>query len=206
MASVELVRGLREQIASQLRDEILFGHLEEGEALVEAKLAARFDVSRGPIREALIQLANEGVAVSKANCGTRVAFSAPDFICDFLVPIRRQIESFALRYYFINLCDGDYENWHSILEKMKTACRQCDYGAMAEQDIGFHRSIVERADLPDLLTIWSALVVRIRKHFRDSHQAYDDPMRVYVEHAAIVAAFQTGDVDVAVRALEGNIA
>lgn len=206
MASVELVRGLRKQIASQLRDEILFGHLEEGEALVEAKLAARFDVSRGPIREALIQLANEGVAVSKANCGTRVALSAPDFICDFLVPIRRQIESFALRYYFINLCDGDYENWHSILEKMKTACQQCDYGAMAEQDIGFHRSIVERADLPDLLTIWSALVVRIRKHFRDSHQAYDDPMRVYVEHAAIVAAFQTGDVDVAVRALEGNIA
>ena len=206
MASVELVRSLREQIVSQLRDEILFGHLQEGEALVEAQLAERFGVSRGPIREALIQLTNEGVAFSKVNCGTRVALSAPDFICDFLVPIRRQIESFALRYCFSDFCDKDFANWNSILEEMKTACRQRDYAAMAELDIGFHRSIIERSELPDLLTIWSALVVRIRKHFRDSHLAYDDPMRLYVEHAAIVAAFQTGDVDVAVRALEGNIA
>ncbi len=47
MASVGLVRGLREQIVAQLRDEILFGQIAEGEPLIETKLAERFGVSRG---------------------------------------------------------------------------------------------------------------------------------------------------------------
>ena len=119
MASVDLVRGLREQIVAQLRDEILFGHMDEGEPLVETKLAKRFGVSRGPIREALLQLTNEGVAVSKVNCGTRVAQSAPDFICDFLVPLRKQIEAFALRHYFSELSDDDFQHWNAILDEMK---------------------------------------------------------------------------------------
>jgi len=206
MAVVGLVRGLREQIVEHLRDEILYGQLAEGEPLVETKLADRFGVSRGPIREALIQLTNEGVAVSKVNCGTRVAEAAPDFICDFLVPLRKQIEAFALRHYFDGLCEQDFRNWNQILEEMKAACQAGNLIAVAEQDILFHRSIVERAGFPDLLTVWATMVVRIRKHFREAHRLYDDIMDVYVEHAAIVASFRSGDVDIAVRALEGNIA
>ena len=55
------IRTVREQITDRLRDDILSGRIAEGERLQEAKLAERFGVSRGPIREVLAQLRAAGV-------------------------------------------------------------------------------------------------------------------------------------------------
>ena len=63
------IRSVREQITDRLRDDILSGRLAEGERLQEAKLAERFGVSRGPIREVLAQLTHEGLVEAKPNCG-----------------------------------------------------------------------------------------------------------------------------------------
>lgn len=207
MASTEspLIRGLREQIVDQLRDEILSGRLTEGAALREIDLARRFGVSRGPIREALLQLTCEGIAIAKPNCGVKVAPSAPDFIHELLIPLRRTVETYALRLFVDTIDDDDYLIWDGILRDMKTACEAKDYVAIAEQDIAFHRSIVRRADQPDLSAIWSTLVARLRRYFRESYHRYNDPMMIYVEHAAIVAAFRTDDKSIALAALEQNI-
>ncbi|MBA3875810.1 MAG: hypothetical protein C0498_02555, partial [Anaerolinea sp.] len=47
-------------VADRLRDEILDGRLAAGSRLVEAELAERFGVSRGPVRDALQELARAG--------------------------------------------------------------------------------------------------------------------------------------------------
>ncbi len=96
-----------------------------------------------------------------------MAQSAPDFICDFLVPLRKQIEAFALRHYYDELCDDDFQRWNVILEEMKAACQDGTLTVVAEQDILFHRSVVERGGLPGLLTGWATVGGRIRKQFRE---------------------------------------
>jgi DNA-binding GntR family transcriptional regulator len=207
VVSGELVRGLRGQIVSRLRDDILSGRLPEGRHLSEAQLAGRFGVSRPTIREALVQLTDEGLLVARPNCGVRVASPAPDSIREVIVPIRRTIETHALRLFFDDLNGDDFRAWEKILGKMQDACRERDRTAAVEQDIAFHRSLLERAGQPDLLAVWTTIVARIRHHFWRTHLSRKNkPIDVYADHRALVEAFRAGNKEAAVRALEEHIA
>ena len=63
---------IRAGFADQIRDGILQGAFRPGEQVVEAQLAARMQVSRGPVREALQRLIQEGLLVSYRNKGVFV--------------------------------------------------------------------------------------------------------------------------------------
>jgi DNA-binding GntR family transcriptional regulator len=202
-----IIRGLREQIVKRLRDDILSGRLAEGERLSEPHLAERFGVSRGPIREALLKLTHEGLLVGKPNCGVRVASTAPDSVRQFLIPLRRTIETYALRLCFESLTEEDFQTWEEILQGMERAGRQEDYAALAEQDIAFHRWLLERAGQPDLLAIWSTIVARVRQHFqRVLLVERRNALASCAEHRDLLATFRSGDKEAAIKALEEHIA
>ena len=57
-------RTLREQVADHLREEILSNRLAPGEELGEVALARSLGISRGPLREALRELASEGLVTT----------------------------------------------------------------------------------------------------------------------------------------------
>jgi DNA-binding GntR family transcriptional regulator len=206
VAHDDIIRGMREQIASRLRDDVLSGRLTEGQHLFEAHLAERFGVSRGPIREALVQLTHEGLVVAKPNCGVTVASSAPDSIRQIVIPIRRTIETFALRLIFPTLTVEDFRAWDRILDRMKRACQERDLAAAVEQDIAFHRLLLERAGQPDLLAIWATIVARIRGHFHQVHlDRGNNPIDVHADHRVLVEALRKGDEEAAVKALQEHI-
>jgi GntR family transcriptional regulator, rspAB operon transcriptional repressor len=200
------IRSIREQITDRLRDDILTGRLAEGERLQEARLAERFGVSRGPIREVLAQLTHEGLLESKPNCGVKVSPSDSDSVRELIVPIRRVIETFALKHFFHEIHDRDFLAWETILHHLKAACERKDQSAITQYDLAFHRSILTRAGVPTLLTIWQTIVARIRRHFRYAVSHYgDDWLKIYDEHRRLVEVFRSGDRDAAVKALEAHI-
>jgi DNA-binding GntR family transcriptional regulator len=197
---------LREQIAERIRNDVLCGRLEEGERLNEIKLGEQFGVSRTPIREALQQLMHEGLLEGRPNIGVKVAARPDDAVCEFIVVIRRMVETFALRIFFSDLNETDFAHWRSILDRMRVACVGEDYKAIAETDIEFHRSIVRRARQRDLESIWTSLVGRVRSHFWETQREnYGSPMEIYEEHVRIVDVFRGGDVEAAVAFLEERI-
>ncbi len=198
-------QGQSEQIANRLRTDIIAGRMEEGSPLREIALAKQFKVGRGPIREALQRLSHEGMVVAKPNCGVRVATSPPNSIQELIVPLRRTLETFALRSFFQDLNANDFDQWHSILKRMRIACETSDYASTVELDIEFHQSIVERAAQNDLLSIWLTLVSRLRNQFQNGHRKYDDPMKIYYEHVSIITIFQTGDLEQSLQTLEWSI-
>lgn len=205
MTARGLIRGLREQIVKQLRDDILAGRLEAGSRLSETSLADRFGVSRGPVREALVQLTNEGLLIGKPNCGVMVAAAAPDSIRELIIPIRRTIETYALRLFFDDIGADDFRIWDEILEQLHVACRKKDYNVTAELDIAFHRSLLERAGQADLLAIWQTIVARLRSYFRQAHMKLKDPLAIHTEHKGIVDTFRTGNKEAAIKVLEASI-
>lgn len=202
----QLIFGLREQIADRLRNDVLCGRLVEGQRLSEVELARRFGISRTPIREALQQLSHEGLLEGRPNAGVKVAARPPDSIRELVVPIRRSVETFALRSIFDTLADDDFRRWDEILAKLRAACAAADYEAIAEHDIAFHRSIICRAHLSDLESIWLPLLARVRPHFWETQRRrYADPLEIHDEHARIVEVFRTRDIEASVQALEANI-
>ncbi|HCO25271.1 putative HTH-type transcriptional regulator YdfH [Gimesia maris] len=205
MNEPQLVRGLGEQIVERLREDILSGRIAEGERLREVDLAKRFSVSRGPIREAIQQLAWEGVVETDRNKGALVSTSAPNEITELIIPLRCTIEKYAIRLYFDQLTEDDFLVWETILNKMKQACEVNDFALISEHDIAFHRSLVTRAHSPDLLAIWSAMVSRIRRHFRESHLKYQQPIQIYEEHLPIIEALREGSLTEVLQTIEDHI-
>ena len=200
-----LVRGLREQIADSLRADIISGHLAEGEQINENKMVDRFAVSRTPIRGALLQLTQEGLLEAKPNCSVRVAPRITDEIQELIVPIRRTIETFALRMFYDEINEADYQEWEEILERLKVACEKSDYTAIAKEDIIFHRSIIRRAGLRDLEVIWQIIAARVHMNFQLEQEKNPEPMEIYAEHVSIVEAIRSGDRDKAIEVLGANI-
>jgi GntR family transcriptional regulator, rspAB operon transcriptional repressor len=203
-SAVLLSRTLGGQIAATLRRDIITGQFDAGAMLREIPLAKRFGVSRGPIRDALRELAEEGM-VEPLHRGMRVAAAAPDAIHEFVSPLRRTIECYALRLVFNRLDEGCFSTWERILATMRRACVAADEILVVEQDIAFHRSILELARQPDLLAIWSTIVARIRRHFIEGSRRYADPLDQYAEHVRLFEAFATRNIDNAVQALEAHI-
>ncbi len=205
MSQVELTTNPSASIADQLRMEIITGRIEEGAALREVSLAERFEVSRAPIREALKQLAHEGMVESKPNCGMRVAPSSSKSMQELVIPLRQTVETFALRSIFDDLKNDDFAEWEALLTEMKAACENQDFLQLTELDIKFHQSIVARSPEQGLMTIWLTLVSRLRRHFLEGFQKPNDPMKVYYEHLAIVSMFRSGKLEPSIQALISNI-
>jgi DNA-binding GntR family transcriptional regulator len=197
-----IVRTLGEQVAAHVRQDVLSGQLAKGDRLREIELAERFGVSRGPVRDALLQLAHEGLLILQPHCGATVAGPASDLVLPLIRSIRRTIEVFALRLILQDLDDGDFQFWKSTLAQMKAACVAGDVPAIVVQDIALHHAIVERTGQSELLDLWLPLVARMRFAYS---RFYKDLLEVYEEHRAIIEAMRARDLAGAVKALETTI-
>lgn len=209
MTQISVIRSTRDQILDAIRTDVFTGRLATGERVSEASLVERFGVSRGPIREALSQLASEGLVISKPNCGVVVAPPAPEAIRELILPIRTTLEVYAIKRVVGNLTDDDFAKWAAILTRMEVACRQQDWQVFPQLDVELHRSIVERAAEPDLLAIWNSIVTRMRAHFWATVQSQarkGDLMALHRHHVELIEVFQTRNSKKCETALAAHIA
>ena len=84
----------RAQISAKLREAIINGTLEPGSQIVEAKLASQFGVSRGPLREAIRELINEGLLVSRSYAATFILQLSKEDVRE-IYSVRTVLETFA---------------------------------------------------------------------------------------------------------------
>ncbi|MBL9083639.1 MAG: GntR family transcriptional regulator [Planctomycetales bacterium] len=194
-------RTIREQIVEQLRSEVLSGEIAEGESLREQKLAARFGVSRGPIRDALLQLTQEGLLIAEPNRGVRVSGGPSQQIQPLVVETRRRIERFALETVFDTLTADDNRALDEVLARFKSACEKGEMKEVVERDLALHRWIVERVGDADLLAMWLQVIVRMRLRYTRHKTLLDS----YREHKRIVDAIKKRDRPAALASLEANI-
>ena len=150
---------LWESVSDQLRDEILDGRLPAGSRLVETELAERFGVSRGPIRDALTELARGGLAVDLPRRGTFVS-SLTDRDLEEVYVIRRAIEEAAVRLAIARAGEADIAGMFEVLAEVEAAYGGDDLAAAWEADMAFHRAYCRLSGNGRLLTLFDHLAAQ----------------------------------------------
>ena len=195
----------RTRVLETLRAAIVSGRLGPGDRLVETELADAFGTSRAPVREALRQLEQEGLVVSRPYRHTEVLGVTQDEVEQVLVPIRLTIERFTFVQAASRLSEDDFSALGEVVATMKRAAAGGDLDALAEADVQFHEYVIERSDQAHCLQIWRTIEPRVRAHFRRDAGRHQHPSEVAQEHEQLLEALRGGDHHAVVETLERHI-
>ena len=158
-------RTLWEQIADALRDDIIRGKIMPGERIVEEEIAEKFHVSRGPVREALRHIEEEGLIIYESHKGCTVReISYEEMQEKYLV--RSTLEILAVRLIAGNLSEEYEEEMKDCLKEMDDAAKEKDVYRILCLDEEFHSCIVKAAKCDTLYKVWATLrESNIRAHY-----------------------------------------
>jgi DNA-binding GntR family transcriptional regulator len=194
----------REHVVDYLREAITVGRLADGDRLIEERIATELHTSRGPVREALRQLEHEGLVVSYPYRGAVVLGVSEEEIQQVLIPIRLTLERFSFRKALAQMRDADFAELAKEVWLMGEGGRAGDLLRCVEADIRFHELVLSRSGQPHTTQVWRSIAPRIRAYFfRFGRES--DLARIAVEHGELLAAFQSGDHDLLMAAVERHI-
>lgn len=196
-------RSLADDIYDALRAEIVTLRMAPGETVSEKDLGQRFGVSRTPIREALLRLADHGLVEIAPQHATTVARIDPVAVrqAQFL---RETLEAAVVR----RLATGpapDLTLPRALIAQHRVILETQDYFASVPVDDRFHHSLFELAGMGP---IWA--VIHARKAHLDRIRALQVPepgklAQVVEEHEAILTAIADRDPDRAERQLRIHV-
>lgn len=135
------------RVERALRRAIVTLELPPGAALSEAELAARFEVSRQPIREALIALAHAGLVEIQPRRGTTVVRISPDQMRQVRF-IRESIEVSVARAAASSFDPAMRRRIEVGLEAQARHAAALDTEAFRREDEAFHAALAEGAGFP----------------------------------------------------------
>jgi DNA-binding GntR family transcriptional regulator len=184
-----------------LRTEILALTLTPGQLLDETSLAERFDLSRSPVREALIRLAAEELVVTLPNRSTIVApielANFPKYVdaLDIAQRINTRLAA-ELR------TEADLDVMASRQRRFEAAVKSGDHLAMSETNKDFHMAIAQAGRNPHLAQFYEKLLDQGRRmlhlHFEFLERTHEGYL-LTDEHHDMLAAIKAKDVERADR-------
>lgn len=185
---------LREKLVDAIRVKILKGELEPGMRIIEQDLSEEFGVSRGPIREALRQIEQEGLIEYKRNAGCSVKKITLEDIHEIYLLVSTY-EILAVESYDGKFSDEDFRRMDKILELMKDIAPG-DYQTVVAYDGLLHHILVEKSGMERLIKAWTDLsygnIISCYAGKMDPKQISE---RQYPIHKKLVDACKTEDVN-----------
>jgi DNA-binding GntR family transcriptional regulator len=186
-------------LADLLRDELLSGALAPGAPLRDTELATRANVSRGTAREALAELAREGLVVQTLHRGVRVASPTEADIAD-VYGARRVLEGAGLE---VLLRTRELAPLEAAVAELEAA-RSVPEGVQA--DAAFHLAIVAATGVDRLVAAAERALREVRLVLCASDRATADLVAQVAGHRALLDAFAGGGAEDARRSLAEHLA
>jgi DNA-binding GntR family transcriptional regulator len=190
-------------VFNHLHAEIVNGSLPPGTRLDLDAVAEELDVSRTPVREAMLRLESEGLVERSPYRGAIVAAIDPVLAAQ-TTAVRIHLEGLAVRLAVPGLTEANLAEMADCLKELDELERDPGFTTEAWNELNahFHEVIYEAADCPPLtkpITALAAHGARIRMHFDPRKFSAGD------DHRAILAACKSGDAEAAARACQQHI-
>jgi DNA-binding GntR family transcriptional regulator len=198
---------LANAVVERLRQTILEGHVAPGEPLREEHLAAALDVSRGPVREALLQLEREGLVIRRPHRGAVVArLSRRDL--EEVFSLRLALERLAFQWAARRATEGVVA---LMEEAVRIQARQLPGNvsrqSAAQLDLEFHDLVYEAARHERLHRFWSNLrpQVHIFLLSRDYVGTPDFADIMVRSHTLVIDVIRAGEPERAEKVAEDHV-
>lgn len=208
----------RDYAYTQLRELLRRGRFRPGDRIAEVALAEELQVSRGPLREAIHQLASEGLLTRTPGLGAFVPRPGPEELRE-IYEVRAALEAFAAALAAERLTPRDVEQLQLLAAEMDTLCREAreaDRWTAAERlraldlDEAFHTLIVEATGNERLIRLLGdhSLLKRVLSYGEGpgSTSTQENRREAAEEHLAVAAAIAAGDSTQAADCMRRHIA
>ncbi|HEY3613333.1 MAG TPA: GntR family transcriptional regulator [Gaiellales bacterium] len=186
---------LWEAVTDRLRSAILTGEIPAGTKLVEASLADRYGTSRGPIREAVRELARQGLIVELPRRGSVVATLTSHDLAE-VYEVREALESGASKAAIRRASDAELHALEALLVAMERAWEDGDWSLESvELDFAFHRALLALARNERMATTYEHMLTQNMHLLRTAAEA-TPTLRSGIEprvHREIVEALTARD-------------
>lgn len=187
----------------QLRQEIVSLAWPPGSAISEKEIAAAHGVSRTPVREALLRLAEEGLVEIVPKSGTHVAripvVALGDAMC-----AREALELMIVRKAAARARGSDVAAMRAIILRQRECVEAGDAPGFHENDEALHLAIADAAGHPGVWAMVLQIKVQLDRLRRLTLPNFDWLRHVIDEHEAIVEGVASGDPDRAAAAMQGH--
>ena len=191
-----------ERAYDAIRESIVAGRFKAGDQLVETRLAEELGVSRGPVREALKRLREEGLVVDNLHKGAHVrTFNVGDIVD--LYNVRIGLESVAIR--LATRRRQSTKQLRELIDEMAAAAKDGDIGRLSNRELAFHETLCELSGNQYVYSLFRSIAAQVRVALELDSAEYDDPLKVAVEHRPLVTAIESGNEELAVRRLEEHV-
>jgi DNA-binding GntR family transcriptional regulator len=198
-------RGLSNWVVSSLRESILNGHFEPGEKLDQDKIAAEFNVSRTPIREALKVLASEGFVEIQSYHGAFIPRFSRQDVQD-VYEVRSVIEYELVRLAVPLIPDEVLEHLKEILDQDAEAFQTGVDRKHLESDWEFHNTVANYCQnkiLKEILDNLNNRIIRVLSFAL--HQPGTHLHISHNEHMEILEAMRIRNANKAAQLMQAHL-
>ena len=190
-------------LAEMLREELLSGTYAPGTPLREADVVDREGVPTATAREALAELARDGLVIHSLHRGVEVARISADEVHD-IYAARRVFERAGLEA-LLRRRPVDVSWLEAAIERMGEAAIAKDGRALVEADLAFHLALVAAAGSRRLTQAAQTALMELRLVLSVADRARDDLPALVADHQYLVEVFRGGHLREASSALEEHL-
>lgn len=192
-------------VTEQIREAILSGIYPPGMQLNEKLVAESCGVSRGPVREAIQRLLQEGLLVSVPHRGVFVPELTEEDLEDIYFT-RNAVERAALsRVAHSGKRKELSDRLLTIVEAMRKAVDEGDWAEVAATDIQFHSELVNAAESPRLSRMFATLMAEMGLCLNQLLGVYRGRVRLIEEHESVAKLVATGTGMELQEAISGHL-
>ncbi|MCW2639825.1 MAG: GntR family transcriptional regulator [Dactylosporangium sp.] len=185
---------LAEDVATSIRQAIFDGSIDGGR-LSDAELAQQLGVSRGPVREALLRLQQEGIVEIAPHRGASVAtFTATDVY--ELASLRTALEVFAAELAVERATESDFAAMAEVTRAFAPAAAAGDDLKVVRLDMQFHDALYRAAHHSRLWNAWAGMRSQVTLFLFKRRSASDDYGQLAaIEHQEILDVLMSRDIE-----------
>jgi DNA-binding GntR family transcriptional regulator len=187
-----------------LRREIVSMQRKPGEPIIEREIGTVFGVSRTPIREAILRLADEGLVEVAPQSGTFVSRIPLATLPEAMI-IRRALEEVTVRAAAEKATGSQVTGLQALIERQRERVAADDRDGFHEADQAFHAAIAEAGGHPGIWSLVQQVMVQVDRYRRLTLPEPGRMVRVIDEHVDVVRAIAEHNPQKAVAMIDAHI-